>query len=76
MLMWLLITSQESEPEIWNAIRFGAILENVVFDEYTREVDFMSKCVATCCYCLGFWHPVLGKDCQCIPAAAAVTTCR
>ena len=35
---------QESEPEIWNAIRFGSILENVVFDEYTREVDFMSKC--------------------------------
>jgi Phosphoenolpyruvate carboxykinase len=40
---------QESEPEIWNAIRFGAILENVVFDEYTREVDFMSKCAAMCC---------------------------
>lgn len=35
---------QESEPEIWNAIRFGSILENVVFDEYTRDVDFMSKC--------------------------------
>jgi phosphoenolpyruvate carboxykinase (ATP) len=34
---------KESEPEIWNAIRFGAILENVVFDEYTREVDFMSN---------------------------------
>ena len=39
---------QESEPEIWNAIRFGAILENVVFDEYTREVDFMSKCAGIC----------------------------
>ena len=34
---------KEKEPEIWNAIRFGSILENVVFDEYTREVDFMSK---------------------------------
>jgi phosphoenolpyruvate carboxykinase (ATP) len=34
---------KESEPEIWNAIRFGSILENVVFDEYTREVDFMSN---------------------------------
>ena len=34
----------EKEPEIFGAIRFGAILENVVFDEYTREVDFMSKC--------------------------------
>ncbi len=34
----------EKEPEIFGAIRFGAILENVVFDEYTREVDYMSKC--------------------------------
>ena len=32
-----------SEPEIYNAIRFGSVLENVVFDEYTREVDFDSK---------------------------------
>lgn len=31
---------QESEPEIFNAIRFGTLLENVVFDEETREVDF------------------------------------
>lgn len=34
---------QTSEPEIYNAIRFGSVLENVVFDEYTREVDFDSK---------------------------------
>jgi phosphoenolpyruvate carboxykinase (ATP) len=34
---------QEAEPDIFSAIRFGAILENVVFDEHTREVDFMSK---------------------------------
>ena len=34
---------QSSEPEIYNAIRFGSVLENVVFDEYTREVDFDSK---------------------------------
>ena len=30
----------ESEPEIYQAIRFGSILENVVFDERTREVDY------------------------------------
>ena len=34
---------KSSEPEIYNAIRFGSVLENVVFDEYTREVDFDSK---------------------------------
>jgi len=32
--------SAEKEPEIYNAIRFGAVLENVVFDPYTREVDY------------------------------------
>ncbi|KAL6046856.1 Protein kinase C-like 1 [Balamuthia mandrillaris] len=28
------------EPEIFQAVRFGAVLENVVFDERTREVDY------------------------------------
>ncbi|KAK9369727.1 ATP-utilizing phosphoenolpyruvate carboxykinase [Lipomyces kononenkoae] len=32
--------SVEKEPDIFNAIRFGSILENVVFDPYTREVDY------------------------------------
>ncbi|MHC4831989.1 MAG: phosphoenolpyruvate carboxykinase (ATP), partial [Planctomycetota bacterium] len=32
--------SREAEPEIWSAShRFGTILENVVFDEATRELD-------------------------------------
>ncbi|CCJ31108.1 unnamed protein product, partial [Pneumocystis jirovecii] len=32
--------SQEKEPEIFNAIRFGAILENVIFDPVTRVVNY------------------------------------
>jgi len=32
--------SAEDEPDIYQAIRFGAVLENVVFDPDTREVDF------------------------------------
>jgi phosphoenolpyruvate carboxykinase (ATP) len=32
--------SKEKEPQIWEAIRFGAVLENVVVDEGTREVDY------------------------------------
>jgi phosphoenolpyruvate carboxykinase (ATP) len=32
--------SQESEPQIWNAIRFGSVLENVIVDPYSREVDY------------------------------------
>lgn len=30
----------ESEPEIFQALRFGAVLENVVFDPATHHVDF------------------------------------
>jgi phosphoenolpyruvate carboxykinase (ATP) len=32
--------SPRSEPQIWNALRFGSVLENVVLDPQTREVDF------------------------------------
>lgn len=32
--------SAEKEPEIYNAIRFGALLENVVMDETNRAVDY------------------------------------
>jgi phosphoenolpyruvate carboxykinase (ATP) len=32
--------SQEKEPQIWSAIRFGAVVENVVMDEVTRDIDF------------------------------------
>merc|ERR1712048_695444 len=32
--------SREKEPEIYDAIRFGSILENVVYDETTRVVDY------------------------------------
>ena len=32
--------SEEEEPLIYNAIDFGAILENVEYDEGTREVDY------------------------------------
>jgi phosphoenolpyruvate carboxykinase (ATP) len=34
--------SQASEPEIYDAIRFGTVLENVVYNEETRAVDFDS----------------------------------
>lgn len=32
--------SAEKEPEIFNAIKFGSVLENVVFDPATRVVDY------------------------------------
>ena len=36
--------SHEAEPEIWDATnKFGAVLENVVFDPETREPDYTDK---------------------------------
>jgi phosphoenolpyruvate carboxykinase (ATP) len=34
--------SKEGEPEIWNAIRFGSVLENTVIDPKTRQPDYDS----------------------------------
>jgi phosphoenolpyruvate carboxykinase (ATP) len=34
--------SEESEPQIWGAIKFGSILENVVIDPQTRAIDWDS----------------------------------
>src|SRR5712691_10921726 len=34
--------SQEKEPQIWNAIRFGAVLENVVMDPELRLLNYDS----------------------------------
>lgn len=35
--------SAESEPDIYRAIRFGTVLENVVYDSATRRVDYADR---------------------------------
>ncbi|MEZ6242010.1 MAG: phosphoenolpyruvate carboxykinase (ATP) [Phycisphaerales bacterium] len=37
--------TREGEPQIWDAMRFGSVLENVVMDEHTRVVDFTDNAV-------------------------------
>lgn len=32
--------SEETEPQIYNAVRYGVVLENVILDPKTRKVDF------------------------------------
>ncbi len=38
--------SAENEPEIYGAIKFGSLVENVVMDEETREFDFYDDTLA------------------------------
>jgi phosphoenolpyruvate carboxykinase (ATP) len=59
--------SPEAEPMIYNAIRYGAIVENVVMDETTRQIDFTSDAITEntrCAYPLDFIpnavHPSIG----------------
>lgn len=35
--------SEEHEPQIWSAIRFGALLENVMLDPDNRTIDYNSS---------------------------------
>jgi phosphoenolpyruvate carboxykinase (ATP) len=37
--------SAEREPQIWNALRFGCVLENVPVDPLTRRPDFNSDAI-------------------------------
>jgi phosphoenolpyruvate carboxykinase (ATP) len=37
--------SAEAEPDIYNAIRFGSVLENVVYDPATHAVDYSNSSI-------------------------------
>jgi phosphoenolpyruvate carboxykinase (ATP) len=36
---------KQDEPQIWNAIKFGAVMENVVINRYSRQPDFTESSV-------------------------------
>lgn len=49
--------SREKEPEIFDAIRFGSVLENVVYDPKTRKVDYSDSSITEntrCAYPIDF----------------------
>lgn len=49
--------SAENEPEIYNAVRFGAVVENVVYDPVTRVVDYCDSSITAntrCAYPIDF----------------------
>eukprot|EP01064_Diplonema_japonicum_P008444 TRINITY_DN1588_c0_g2_i1.p1 TRINITY_DN1588_c0_g2~~TRINITY_DN1588_c0_g2_i1.p1 ORF type:complete len:576 (+),score=209.03 TRINITY_DN1588_c0_g2_i1:48-1775(+) len=49
--------SREQEPEIYDAVRFGAVVENVVIDESERSIDYTDKTITEntrCAYPLHF----------------------
>eukprot|EP01060_Flectonema_neradi_P004116 TRINITY_DN126_c0_g2_i1.p1 TRINITY_DN126_c0_g2~~TRINITY_DN126_c0_g2_i1.p1 ORF type:complete len:590 (+),score=159.68 TRINITY_DN126_c0_g2_i1:63-1772(+) len=49
--------SREQEPEIYDAIKFGAVVENVVIDDSKRNIDFDDKTITEntrCAYPLHF----------------------
>jgi len=37
--------SEEQEPDIWRAIRFGSVLENVVYDDQKHVVDYTNTSI-------------------------------
>jgi len=39
--------SEEEEPDIYRALKFGAVLENVVFDSHSRQVDYENTTITT-----------------------------
>lgn len=41
----LIDLTEASEPEIFHAIRFGTVLENVVYEERSRKVDFTDSSI-------------------------------
>lgn len=49
--------SEEKEPEIFHAVRFGAVVENIVMDDHTRVVDYENLSITEntrCAYPLHF----------------------
>jgi len=70
--------TEENEPDIYRAIRFGAVVENVVFEDESRQIDFNDISITEntrCAYPLDFIQnaklPALGGH----PTNVILLTC-
>ena len=61
--------SAEAEPDIYNAIRFGAVLENVVYEPHGRRVNYSDSSITENTRCA---YPVEHIDNAKIPGMGAV----
>jgi len=70
--------SQKNEPIIWDAIRFGSIVENVVINAETRHADYDDTSLSEngrCCYPLEFVEKRVEKNAAGEPKVVIFLTC-
>ena len=70
--------SQKNEPMIWDAIRFGAIVENVAIHPDTRHADYSDTSVSEngrCCYPLEHIERRVAKNAGGEPKTIIFLTC-
>jgi phosphoenolpyruvate carboxykinase (ATP) len=70
--------SQKNEPIIWDAIRFGAIVENVVISEDSHTADYCDTSLSEngrCCYPLEHVEKRIPENCAGEPKTVIFLTC-